>query len=152
MHIADWDFDWQSRYTFASPVTLPAGAVIHSELRYDNSAQNLDNPNAPPKRVRWGRETTDEMGSVTLMVTPVDQADLGALQRAVRRQPRRNMQGMIARQVERRFPRLDRNGDGKLSEEEVPRSLRRFFDQLDRDGDGQLTLEEAQGLGRARRR
>ncbi|MGC6489118.1 MAG: hypothetical protein ACON4Z_15830 [Planctomycetota bacterium] len=152
LHIPEWDFDWQSRYTYADTLTLPKGAVVHSELRYDNSAQNPDNPNVPPKRVRWGRETTDEMGSVTLLVTPVDQDDLPALQAAVRRQPRRGMQSMISRQIERSFPRLDRDGDGKLDEREVPRNLRRFFDRLDEDGDGKLTLEEAKGLGRVNRR
>jgi hypothetical protein len=152
LSIPDWDFDWQSRYTFAAPVLLPEGAVIHSQLRYDNSAANLDNPNSPPKRVRWGRETTDEMGSVTLLVTPRDQADLRKLERAVRMQPRGGMQDRIARQVERRFPSLDKDGDGKLDRDEVPRTLRRLFERLDRDGDGGLTLEEAKGLGRMGRR
>ena len=152
LHIPDWDFDWQSRYTFSSAVRLPKGAVVHSELRYDNSEQNPDNPNVPPKRVRWGRETTDEMGSVTLLVTPVDEGDLPALQAAVRRQPRRGVQSMVARQVELRFPSLDKDGDGKLSRREVPRSLSRFFDRLDRDGDGALTLQEARGLSELRRR
>ena len=92
------------------------------------------------------------MGSVTLLVTPVDQDDLPTLQRAVRRQPRRGMQNLIARQIERRFPGLDRDGDGKLDEGEVPPSLRRFFDRLDADNDGALSLEEAKGLGTMRRR
>jgi hypothetical protein len=152
LHIPAWDFDWQSRYTFADAVQLPKGTVVHSELHYDNSAQNPDNPNVPPKRVRWGRETTDEMGSVTLLVTPVDQADLPALQAAVRRQPRRGVQTMISRQIERSFPRLDRDRDGKLDRGEVPRNLRRFFDRLDTNEDGKLSLEEAKGLGDMRRR
>ena len=69
-----------------------------------------------------------------------------------RAQPRRGMQSMVARQIERRFPRLDKDGDGKLDRREVPRSLRRFFERLDTDKDGGLSLEEAKGLGDLRRR
>lgn len=152
LHIADWDFDWQSRYTFASPVRLPKGAVIHSELHYDNSERNPDNPNSPPKRVRWGRETTDEMGSVTVMVTPVDAGDLGVLQRALRRQPGQSARRRVASSVDERFAGMDKDKNGTLEEAEVPRTLRRFFDRLDKDGDGALTIEEARGIMRLRRR
>jgi hypothetical protein len=83
LKIAHWDFDWQNRYTFAAPVALPKGATIRAELVYDNSKDNKANPNKPPKRVRWGRETTDEMGSITLMLVPKDEADLEELLTAI---------------------------------------------------------------------
>ena len=152
LHIPDWDFDWQTRYTFAEAVRLPKGAVVPSELHYDNSADNPDNPNVPPKRVRWGRETTDEMGSLTLLVTPAKQQDVKVLQRAVREHPRRGARDRVSRQVDQRFAQLDKDGNGTLSKAEVPRSLKRFFDRLDRDGDGELTREEARGLAAMRRR
>jgi len=152
LHIEDWDFDWQNRYTFAEPVRLPKGAVVHSELHYDNSEQNPDNPNVPPKRVRWGRETTDEMGSITLLVVPKREQDLELLQRALRQQPARRARDRVAQTVEQRFGSYDKDGNGTLSRREVPRSLRRFFGRLDRDGDGELTLDEAKALARLRRR
>lgn len=93
LHIPEWDFDWQSRYTFAQPVRLPKGAVVHAELHYDNSSNNPVNPNAPPKRVRWGRETKDEMGSVTLLVVPRHAADLRKLRRSIREQARPRRRG-----------------------------------------------------------
>ncbi len=37
LKISEWDFDWQNRYTFASLVRLPKGAVLHADLHYDNS-------------------------------------------------------------------------------------------------------------------
>ena len=43
--------------------------------------------------------------------------------------------------VERRFRQMDRNGDGKLSRDEVGRPA--LFRRLDQDGDGLVTLEEA---------
>jgi hypothetical protein len=97
IEIRRWDFDWQSRYTFAQPVRLPKGAVVHAELHYDNSSNNPVNPNAPPKRVRWGRETNDEMGSVTLLVVPRHAADLRKLRRSIREQARPRRRGRARR-------------------------------------------------------
>jgi hypothetical protein len=61
VNITDYDFNWQGAYVFREPVLLPAGSRIRIEARYDNSADNLRNPNAPPKEVRWGNASTDEM-------------------------------------------------------------------------------------------
>jgi tetratricopeptide (TPR) repeat protein len=64
IHIADWDFDWQDQYRYASPILLPAGTVLTMIFRYDNSAGNPRNPDFPPRRVRWGQDSSDEMGDV----------------------------------------------------------------------------------------
>ncbi len=68
--IDDWDFAWQDSYFFKSPVRLPKGTRIDVEIAYDNSKENPRNPNSPPARVRWGRGSRDEMGSMTLLVVP----------------------------------------------------------------------------------
>ena len=70
--IARWDFDWQDDYLFRRPVELPAGSRIEFEYRYDNSADNPDNPSDPPVRVREGDRSVDEMGNLTLQVTVSD--------------------------------------------------------------------------------
>lgn len=73
--IDDWDFNWQDSYFFRSPVRLPKGTRIDVEMIYDNSKENRKNPNSPPARVRWGRGSHDEMGSMTLLVvTPTSDA------------------------------------------------------------------------------
>jgi hypothetical protein len=59
--VPDWDFRWQDQYFYRSPIELPAGTRIHLEALYDNSADNPNNPSNPPKRVKFGVETTDEM-------------------------------------------------------------------------------------------
>ena len=82
--IDDWDFDWQSHYQYAEPLQLPAGTRVSARVRFDNSADNPNNPFSPPQDVSWGRESTDEMGSVTLLMAPVDEADARSLQRALR--------------------------------------------------------------------
>jgi hypothetical protein len=85
LSIKNWDFAWQDRYIFESVVSLPKGTRLTARMTWDNSADNPDNPSHPPVRVRWGEQSTDEMGSVTLQVVPREAADLPALQRAYRR-------------------------------------------------------------------
>jgi uncharacterized protein (TIGR03437 family) len=77
--IRDWDFAWQDQYLFKELVPLPKGTRIDGELTYDNSADNLRNPSNPPKRVRWGEQSFDEMGSLILSVVPKNPADLEAI-------------------------------------------------------------------------
>ncbi len=59
--IDDWDFNWQSSYVFEEMLTIPAGAVIYAEATYDNTINNPENPNYPPKDVTYGWNTTSEM-------------------------------------------------------------------------------------------
>jgi mono/diheme cytochrome c family protein len=61
VHVTDWDFNWQTSYQFKTPIHLPAGSQLDLEAHYDNSAGNPVNPNNPPRLVRWGEQTTDEM-------------------------------------------------------------------------------------------
>lgn len=76
IHITDWDFNWQGQYLYESPVRLPAGTVIKVDAYYDNSADNPQNPNDPPKPVRWGEQTTDEMCLLGVQVVTNSLADL----------------------------------------------------------------------------
>ena len=84
--IADWDFNWQGTYRCAQPVRLPAGTVVHMRYAYDNSAGNERNPNVPPKRVRYGEQTTDEMAFLFFEVSPVRRTDAAGLRTGNRRQ------------------------------------------------------------------
>jgi hypothetical protein len=58
--------------------------VLHSEVIWDNSADNFRNPNQPPARVKWGEATTDEMGTVRFGMVAANEKDTPALQRAIR--------------------------------------------------------------------
>jgi hypothetical protein len=77
VNVPDWDFHWQGTYTYKTPVALPFGTRIDLSARYDNSAGNPENPNSPPRDVRWGESTTDEMCIAFLGVT-LDAEDLGS--------------------------------------------------------------------------
>jgi hypothetical protein len=61
IRIDQWNFNWQGTYDFVSPVELPRGSKLEMVAHFDNSAENPDNPSAPPREVRWGEQTTDEM-------------------------------------------------------------------------------------------
>ncbi|MBL8207953.1 MAG: hypothetical protein JNM09_27210 [Blastocatellia bacterium] len=61
VNIDQWDFRWQGTYTYQTPITLPVGGRLNLTTYFDNSTSNPNNPNTPPKIVRWGEETTDEM-------------------------------------------------------------------------------------------
>ena len=68
--IKNWDFNWQGDYRYAEPVFLPKGTTLVMHFTYDNSADNVHNPNQPPKRVRFGLQTTDEMAELGLQLLP----------------------------------------------------------------------------------
>lgn len=68
--IRDWDFNWQGDFRYAKPMFLPRGTTVAMKFSYDNSTQNVHNPNQPPKRVRFGLQSTDEMAELWLMVLP----------------------------------------------------------------------------------
>ena len=73
--IPDWDFNWQGEYRYAKPIFLPKGTKVTMRFSYDNSVENVRNPNHPPKRVKYGLQTTDEMGELWLQVLPMDPAE-----------------------------------------------------------------------------
>ena len=73
--IQDWDFNWQDRYDYKQPVFLPQGTRIDVTITYDNSTGNPRNPCNPPRRVTWGMQSLDEMGSVSFIMVAVKKED-----------------------------------------------------------------------------
>lgn len=74
LRIKDWDFNWQGDFRYEMPVYLPRGTKLMLHFTFDNSAANPRNPNHPPKRVRQGPQTTDEMAQITFQVLPENEA------------------------------------------------------------------------------
>jgi Flp pilus assembly protein TadD len=66
--IKDWDFNWQNAYRYRTPVPLPRGTIVRMRYTYDNSAANPRNPSTPPRRVRYGGQSSDEMGNLWMQV------------------------------------------------------------------------------------
>jgi Flp pilus assembly protein TadD len=83
--IKRWDFDWQGVFRYSDPMFLPKGTVLSMRYTYDNSAENPRNPNTPPKRVRGGQKSTDEMADLWMEVLPNRREDLATLEIAMMR-------------------------------------------------------------------
>jgi hypothetical protein len=56
----NYDFYWQLSYRLTEPRALKAGTMLQAVALYDNSRNNLHNPD-PDASVRWGDQTYDEM-------------------------------------------------------------------------------------------
>ena len=150
LHIDDWDLDWQDQYLFAQAVDLPAGTVLLAEIVYDNSIDNPENPHYPPQEIGWGRGSTDEMGSITLMTVAREKSAEPQLQRAVRKHIVASLVDRESSELAQILMQLDDNDDGKLQRSEAPPRLRgRMFQFVDTDSDGALNeseLERALGF------
>ncbi len=64
LKIKDWDFNWQDTYRYKEAFKLPKGTVVTCDWTWDNSKENARNPFSPPKRIRHGEGSNDEMGGL----------------------------------------------------------------------------------------
>ena len=75
IHIPQWNLNWQAVYRYAVPLALPKGTAISMRYIYDNSSENVANPNDPPRRVVAGNRSSDEMAHLWLQVLPHTSSD-----------------------------------------------------------------------------
>ena len=130
MSITDWDFSWQEQYRYQDYIFLPAGTRLDASITWDNSSDNINNPNDPPIRVSWGRESGDEMGSVTLQMVAAEPREFPKLRQAIQQHVaesgRQARGGRVAQnrnqgrgaQLQKLIEKFDKDGDGRLSQEE----------------------------------
>ena len=74
LDVPAYDFNWQNAYLLATPKMIPRGTRLHCQAHFDNSENNLANPD-PTATVSWGDQTWEEMmiGYFNVAV-PVDEA------------------------------------------------------------------------------
>jgi hypothetical protein len=60
LDVPKYDFNWQTSFVLAEPKMIPKGTRMLCTAHYDNSENNLANPD-PTKTVRWGEQTWEEM-------------------------------------------------------------------------------------------
>ena len=82
LQIGDWNFKWQDVYRYAQPLSLPKGTKVSMRWSFDNSAENVRNPSHPPKRVRAGQRSSDEMAHLQVQVRLRSFADRLVLEEA----------------------------------------------------------------------
>ena len=67
--VKDWEYNWQESYFFKEPIAVKPGTRVEVEAIYDNSDGNPNNPFSPPRWVKFGDQTTDEMCYIFLGAT-----------------------------------------------------------------------------------
>ncbi|HXY34900.1 MAG TPA: redoxin domain-containing protein [Planctomycetaceae bacterium] len=152
LDVPKYDFNWQTAYRFEQPLKFPAGTRIHAIAHYDNSEDNLNNPN-PKTPVFWGDQTYEEMmiGYFDTAFPKGTELEMGRGLRAGRG-GRGAFGGLSDEALKDMIKRLDANKDGKITRDEVPARLREQFDRIS-GGKDSISVEDAQKLlTRLRRR
>ncbi|WP_435008541.1 redoxin domain-containing protein [Tundrisphaera lichenicola] len=75
LDVPRYEFDWQNAYVLEDPKPMPEGTVIRCLARFDNSADNPNNPD-PSRVVTFGEQTNDEM-MIGYMDVALGYQDLG---------------------------------------------------------------------------
>ena len=75
LDISRWNFRWHDRYFYHEPFILPKGTVVHCRWVFDNSTANHANPFSPPRDIRFGPNSTDEMCEFQLGLIPLNLGD-----------------------------------------------------------------------------
>ena len=60
LDVPSYDFNWQLRYMLAEPKLMPKGTRLVCTAHFDNSPENLANPD-PSKEITFGDQTWEEM-------------------------------------------------------------------------------------------
>lgn len=162
LRIDDWDLDWQDQYLFETPVALAKGTKIKVDIIYDNSAENPENPFSPPRPISWGRQSTDEMGSITMLAIAKNESEREILEQDIKARTRESLRKRISSQmggigglISRggalgggvlnggMLKLLDRNRDGILQKSEIPEKQRdRLLDLMDKNNDDAIDQTE----------
>jgi hypothetical protein len=137
LDVPHYDFNWQTRYVMAHPRALPAGTRIVCTAAFDNSEDNLANPD-PSIPIRWGEQSWDEMliGYFDVLL-PRDDS---------RRAGQKPFKTLVT--VDDILERLDKDGNGLVSVEEAQNNaaLVGGFSKLDVNQDGSLDEQEVEKL------
>ena len=147
LDVPHYDFNWQTAYRVAKPVSLPKGAYLQCVAHFDNSENNLANPD-PSQTVRWGDQTWDEM-MIGYFDVAIPTEVLGltpgkATSRTAKSTARSNLTKARVLEILKAIRDFDRQGNsnGKLEKNEVPAKHLPIFKILDADKDDVLTAEE----------
>lgn len=129
-----YDFNWQRYFRFQEPRTVPAGTLIVHRTVYDNSANNISNPD-PDKPVSWGEQTTEEMlyGGISYRYLDSEAASTGI-----------DREAHVMTSLALGF--LDTNMDGKVALTEMPGNMQEqllpVFAELDANQSGGLEYDQ----------
>ena len=147
LDVPQYDFNWQTAYRVAKPVSLPKGAYLQCVAHFDNSDNNLSNPD-PTQTVRWGDQTWNEMMigyfDVAIPTEVLGLASAKSTSRTTRSTASSNQTKARVLEILKAIRDFDRQGNnnGQLEKSEVPNKHLPIFKILDADKDDVLTAEE----------
>ena len=129
LDVPRYDFNWQMAYRLSQPKQLPEGTKLQLNATFDNSENNLHNPNAN-QSVRWGDQTYQEMmiGYFDIAIPVEDEI--------------RNYNFRQLIQAQALIDRFDKNRDGKVLKSELPKSMQNRFASYDHNEDGEIVARE----------
>lgn len=140
LDVPRYDFNWQLRYELKEPKLMKKGTQILCDASYDNSEENLTNPD-PSVNVRWGSQTWEEMMIGFFTTREVEKLDKDAL--AKKSEESDEQAAMLEKQAAQFIAGMDKNGNGTLSADEVPPQFKKFMSAIDSNEDGEIDAKEA---------
>jgi thiol-disulfide isomerase/thioredoxin len=119
LDVPQYDFNWQTSYLAVEQMTFPKGTKIYCTAKYDNSDENLNNPD-PKSRVRWGDQTWEEM-----MIGYFDVAiPLSETRARQEFGPAASAEDAAREQASRLLERWDKNSNQRVELDEIPERWR----------------------------
>jgi len=141
--VPNWDFNWQTRYTFKQPIALPKDTRIDVVAHYNNTADNPRNPNTPPKLVKWGEQTTDEMCIAFVSYTIDDEHLIKGVTGSSASEFGKAREDSILTAMVAQF---DNDNDGKLDQKELAKLIAYFRERNGSDKGGLLASAAPEDL------
>jgi peroxiredoxin/mono/diheme cytochrome c family protein len=129
LDVPQYDFNWQTTYQLAEPKKIPKGTKLVCTATWDNSEENLSNPD-PTKEVTWGEQTFEEM-MIGFFVERFPKGESA--------KPSNPLDNLDPKQI---LAQVDANKDGKVSQEELPEKFRDKFQFIDTNADGFVSEQE----------
>jgi mono/diheme cytochrome c family protein len=131
LDVPTYDFNWQTTYHLKEPKEIPEGTKLVCTATWDNSEDNLSNPD-PTKNVSWGEQTFEEM----MIGFYVERFPKG---QAPEKPAGIKLEDLDPKQI---FASLDANKDGSLSKEEIPAKFADKMVFIDSNADGSVSEAE----------
>ncbi len=145
LDVPNYDFNWQTRYILDEPREMPKGTRLICTAKFDNSEDNLANPD-PSATVRWGDQSWDEMMlgyyDVLLPVTPAEEEDaknvpakllnVDVILKLVDKDGDKSISPKEAEShplINKSFKKMDLNQDGAISEDELDKVIQHLKQQ-----------------------
>lgn len=133
LNVPNYDFNWQTQYRLVEPIKIAKGTTLYGTATFDNSADNLANPD-PSKTVTWGDQSWEEM-MLGYFDIAVPRASAGKGNLMTDWLDAKEGPGKLIKA-------LDRNKNGQIDPNEVQAGHRELLKQIDADDSGGINEEE----------